>query len=50
MGVSVHGGVSVWGSLCPEGDPPLDRMTDASRNITLPHTSFAGGKNVLQTR
>ena len=33
------------GSLCPEGDPPVNRMTDTSKNITLPKTSFAGGKN-----
>ena len=26
--------------------PPVDRMTHASENITLPQTSFAGGKNV----
>ena len=25
--------------------PPVDRMTHASENITLPQTSFAGGKN-----
>ena len=24
--------------------PPLTRMTDVSKNITLPQTSFAGGK------
>ena len=50
---SLSGGwrVSVWGSLSRGKPlPPVDRMTDASKNITLPHTSFAGGKNVLQTR
>ena len=25
--------------------PPMDRTTDAGENITLPQTSFAGGKN-----
>ena len=29
----------------PEADPPVDRMTDRCKNITLPQTSFAGGKN-----
>ena len=49
-------GVSVRGSLC-QGDsppthtdkdpfPPVDRMTDASKNITLPQTLFAGGKYI----
>ena len=27
--------------------PPLDRMTDASKNITLPQISFADGKYVF---
>ena len=26
-------------------DPPVNRMTDRCKNITLPQTSFAGGKN-----
>ena len=30
----------------PDRDPPVYRMTDMSKNITLPQTSFAGGKNV----
>ena len=38
------GGVSVretpWTETSP---PPVNRMTDASKNITLPQTSFAGG-------
>ena len=36
-------------SHCPERDPrapSVDRMTDASKNITLFQTSFAGGNNV----
>ena len=27
--------------------PPMNRMTDRCKNITLPQTSFAGGKNLL---
>ena len=34
---------------CPPGatthDPPVNRMTNRCKNITLPQTSFAGGKN-----
>ena len=30
---------------CWEANPPVDRMTDACKNITLPQTSFACGKN-----
>ena len=26
--------------------PPMDRMTDASKHITLPQTSFAGGNHL----
>ena len=42
------------GEVCPppcrqtpslDADTPVGRMTDASENITLPQTSFAGGKN-----
>ena len=28
-------------------DHPVDRMTDASENITLPQTSFAGGNKTI---
>ena len=28
---------------CTEADPPVNRMTDRCKNITLPQTSFAGG-------
>ena len=33
---------------CNGGDspPPVNRMTDRCKNITLPQTSFAGGNNV----
>ena len=27
--------------------PPVNRMTDRCKNITLPQTSFAGGKNSI---
>ena len=38
---------------CMLGPPPVNRMTDTCENITLPQTSFAGGKynvplNVIQ--
>ena len=29
----------------PRMPPPVDRITDTCKNITLPQTSFAGGKN-----
>ena len=43
-------GVSARGCLLPGGSgqallPPVDRMTHASENITLPQTSFAGSNN-----
>ena len=47
---SLSGRVSVQRGLCQEDPqtettpPPLDRMTDSSKNINLPQTSFAGGK------
>ena len=28
--------------------PPVNRMTNRCKNITLPQTSFAGGKNMLR--
>ena len=30
-----------------EQSPPVNRITDACKNITLPQTSFAGGKKKL---
>ena len=33
---------------CTEADPPVNRMTDACENITLPQTSFAGGNKRLR--
>ena len=48
-GVSAPGGVCSSGGgipACTESDPsPVNRITDACRNITLPQTSFAGGNN-----
>ena len=46
QGVPAQGG---WGCTCPWGVPaqvlpPVNRMTDRCKNITLPQTSFAGGK------
>ena len=42
-GISVRLGIEK--GLCPEGDPLLhvNRMTDESKNITLPQNLFAGG-------
>ena len=44
------GGMHAWGCVHAWGvcmSPPVNRMTDACENITLPQTSFAGGKNRL---
>ena len=30
--------------------PPVDRMTDRCKNITLPQTSFESGKNIYRER
>ena len=55
QGVSLAGGGSPWWGVtlaggcipaCTEADPPVNRMTDDCENITLPQTSFAGGKNI----
>ena len=45
-GVSVERGVSVQG-VSVQGEPPVNRMTHVSKNITLPQTSFAGGQNAI---
>ena len=40
------GGVHARGHVCwgvCHACPPVNRMTDACENITLPQTSFAGG-------
>ena len=49
---SLSGGVSVPGGVShrhPPGQnlPPVDRMTDARKNITLPQTLFAGGNYLI---
>ena len=50
QGVSLEGGLPGRGIYLAGGSPwqnppPVNRMTDACENITLPQTSFAGGKN-----
>ena len=47
------GGLPCWGDgipTCTEADPPVNRMTDRCKNITLPQTSFAGSKNKKKIR
>ena len=47
-GVCSHRGVSgPRGGIpgCTEADPPVNRMTERCKNITLPQTSFADGNN-----
>ena len=52
QGVLLQGGSALGGCTWSQGgvpgqalsSPPVDRMTHASENITLPQTSFAGGK------
>ena len=39
-----EGAVPARGGTCP-GTPPVNRMTDRCKNITLPQTSFADGNN-----
>ena len=39
-GVSLAGGFSLGGCLLLEADPPVDRITDTSKNITLATTSL----------
>ena len=38
---------SQTGSDIIQRPPPMNRMTHASENITLPRTSFAGGNYIL---
>ena len=55
QGVYLPEGVNLLGDTCPGGVPaggvpaqvlpPVNRMTDRCKNITLPQTLFAGGKN-----
>ena len=50
-GCLVWGGCLAWGGggggipACTEAEPPVNRMTNRCKNITLPQTSFAGGSN-----
>ena len=57
-GVVCSWGVSALGDVCSTGGvsqhalrqtPPCEFLTHAYENITLPQTSFAGGKNVRET-
>ena len=41
-----QGGMYLPGRYLPRYSPPVNRMTDRCKNITLPQTSFAGGKNL----
>ena len=63
MAGGVHGRGHVWQGVCMAGGmcgrgkcmacstpSPVDRMTDACKNITLPQTSFAGGNKWLYFR
>ena len=45
-GVSVQGGLC-RGFLCPRGPPPPCGQIYTCKNITLPQTSFADGKNKI---
>ena len=50
--VGVHGRGACVGGACMARTPPptpVDRMTDACKNITLPQTSSAGGKNLYKS-
>ena len=47
------GGVSAPGGIpaCTEADtPPVDRITDTSKNITLATTLLLAGNNLISTR
>ena len=43
-----HAGIPpiMHAGIPPPTPPPVNRITDRCKNITLPQTSFAGGKNV----
>ena len=51
-GVYLPGGVPAQGVYLPRGIhaqgvlPPVNRMTDRCKNITLAQTSFAGGNDI----
>ena len=44
--VYLLGGIPAWG-VPAHILPPENRMTDRSKNITLPQTLFVGSKNML---
>ena len=44
-GMDLPGG----GGYLPRYCPPVNRMTDRCKNITLPQTLFAGDKNDIKT-
>ena len=47
----VPGGPGLGGiPACTEAEPPVNRMTDRCKNITLPQTTFTGGKDAYQKR
>ena len=43
------GGSTPWRRHPPGGGTPVNRMTNRCKNIILPQTSFAGGKNTMLT-
>ena len=51
-GVSAPGGRCVWYPTCTEADtpPPVDRITDACKNITLATTSLRPVKTAKSTQ
>ena len=36
-----------WSLVKMFGDPPMDRLTDRTENITFPQTTYAGGNNIV---
>ena len=40
----------LWTEIPLDRDPPVNRMTNRCKNITLPQTSFAGGSNSMPQR
>ena len=45
-GCTCQGGVPARMGTFPGNPPPVNRMTDRCKNITLPQTSFAGGNEM----
>ena len=44
QGLYLPGGCTYRGVASQVSPPPVNRITDTCKNITLPQTSFAGGK------